>query len=127
MNRILEYHCPVEVTLNIIGGRWKPLILYRLKDKVLRFSQIHRMIPEISQKMLTKQLRDLEEDGIITRVVYAEIPPRVEYRLTDLGMTVIPIQEAMARWGFEYAEKKGIELNWIDEDREKIEKAKSKK
>lgn len=96
------YHCPVEAALDVIGGKWKPLILWALGDKVLRYSELKKELPGINTKMLTKQLRGLEEDGVIERTVYPEVPPRVEYRITDFGMTLIPILDALCNWGIDY-------------------------
>ena len=96
------YHCPVEAALDVIGGKWKPLILWALGDDVLRFSELQKELPGVNTKMLTKQLRELEEDGVITRTVYPEVPPRVEYAITDFGRTLIPILQALCNWGAEY-------------------------
>jgi len=97
-----SYHCPVEAALDVIGGKWKPLILWALGDDVLRFSALQKALPGVNTKMLTKQLRELEEDGVITRTVYPEVPPRVEYAITDFGKTLIPILQALCNWGAEY-------------------------
>ena len=97
-----SYHCPVEAALDVIGGKWKPLILWALGDDVLRFSELQKALPGVNTKMLTKQLRELEEDGVITRTVYPEVPPRVEYAITDFGKTLIPILQALCNWGAEY-------------------------
>ena len=91
--------CPVTTTLSVIGGKWKPIILYAIKEETKRFSQIKKLIPVISQKMLTQQLRELEEDGVIHRQVYPVVPPKVEYTLTGYGRTLMPIMDAMAAWG----------------------------
>jgi DNA-binding HxlR family transcriptional regulator len=91
--------CPVTTTLSVIGGKWKPIILYAIKEETKRFSQIKKLIPVISQKMLTQQLRELEEDGVIHREVYPVVPPKVEYTLTGYGRTLMPIMDAMAAWG----------------------------
>jgi len=91
--------CPVTATISVIGGKWKPIILYAIKEETKRFSQIKRLIPAISQKMLTQQLRELEEDGVIHRQVYPVVPPKVEYTLTKYGRTLMPIMDAMAAWG----------------------------
>ena len=96
------FHCPVEAALDVIGGKWKPLILWALGESVMRFSELQRVLPGVNAKMLTKQLRELEEDGIILRTVYPEVPPRVEYRITEFGMTLIPILQALCDWGAEY-------------------------
>src|SRR5512137_2448652 len=97
-----SYHCPVEAALDVIGGKWKPLILWALGDDVLRFSQLQKALPGVNTKMLTKQLRELEEDGVITRTIYPEVPPRVKYAITDFGRTLIPILQALCNWGSEY-------------------------
>lgn len=96
------YHCPVEAALDVIGGKWKPLILWALGDNVLRFNELQKGLPGVNAKMLTKQLRELEQDGVITRTVYPEVPPRVEYAITDFGKTLIPILQALCNWGAEY-------------------------
>ncbi len=92
--------CTVEATLNLIGGKWKGVILYRLlTEEVLRFNELRRMLPNITQRMLTNQLRELESDGLIARKVYPEVPPKVEYRLTDYGQTLAPVIRALKAWG----------------------------
>jgi DNA-binding HxlR family transcriptional regulator len=91
--------CPVAATLEVIGGKWKPLILFQLRDRPMRFSELRRMVPEATQKMLTQQLRDLERDGIIHRKVYAVVPPKVDYSLTDYGQTLKPLLALMCAWG----------------------------
>jgi DNA-binding HxlR family transcriptional regulator len=96
------YHCTVEATLDVIGGKWKPLILWALGDKVLRFGELQKELPGVNAKMLTKQLRELEEDGVLKRTVYPEVPPRVEYAMTDFGRTLIPILQALCAWGSQY-------------------------
>ncbi|CAK7074811.1 winged helix-turn-helix transcriptional regulator [Kerstersia gyiorum] len=92
--------CTVEATLNLIGGKWKGVILYRLlAGQVLRFNELRRLLPNITQRMLTNQLRELERDGLIARKVYPEVPPKVEYRLTDYGQTLAPVILALKAWG----------------------------
>lgn len=91
--------CPVERTLEVIGGRWKVLILRELFQGVRRFGQLHRALHGITQKMLTQQLREMEEDGIIHREVYLQVPPKVEYSLTVLGESLKPIIDSMHEWG----------------------------
>ena len=93
------YRCNVTVTMKVIGGKWKPIIIWVLKDSVKRFGELKKHIPEITQKMLTQQLRELEADTIVTRKVYAVVPPKVEYSLTDYGKTLLPIFKAMSDWG----------------------------
>ncbi|MGA9140394.1 MAG: helix-turn-helix domain-containing protein [Methanocella sp.] len=94
-----KYHCPVEAAIDIIGGKWKPLILWALKDGTLRFSQIEGELHGITQKMLTRQLRELEKDGLISRKVYAQVPPKVEYSLTDSGKSLMPCIDMLCDWG----------------------------
>ncbi|MGO0062925.1 winged helix-turn-helix transcriptional regulator [Brevibacillus fluminis] len=94
--------CPVETTLDVIGGKWKGIILYQLLDGTKRFNEFRRLNPGITQFMLTLQLRELERDGIIHREIYKEVPPRVEYSLTDFGRTLEPIIMAMKAWGESY-------------------------
>jgi DNA-binding HxlR family transcriptional regulator len=96
------YGCPMEVTLDVIGGKWKGIILGLLAEKPRRFTELRRELPEITQRILTLQLRELEADGIISRTMYQEIPPRVEYALTDFGRTLKPILLAMHEWGDRY-------------------------
>ena len=94
--------CPVETTLTLIGDKWKVLILRDLLTGTKRFGELKKSIGSVSQKVLTAQLRAMEENGLLTRTVYAEVPPRVEYTLTDLGKSLEPILEAMRNWGEEY-------------------------
>ena len=96
--------CPVEVTLMLISDRWKVLILRDLLSGTKRFGELKKSIGSISQKVLTSNLRFMEEDGLLTRKVYAEVPPRVEYTLTELGKSLRPILCAMQQWGLEYQE-----------------------
>ena len=93
--------CPIEYTMKIIGGKWKPIILFRIYNGIDRFGNLTRQITGISKNMLTKQLRELERDKIINRKIYAEIPPRVEYSLTKKGDSIIPILECLKRWGMD--------------------------
>jgi DNA-binding HxlR family transcriptional regulator len=99
-----NFHCPVEAALDVIGGKWKPLILWALGDNVLRFNQLQKGLPGVNSKTLTKQLRELEEDGVIQRTVFPEVPPRVEYTMTDFGRTLIPILRELCKWGANYLE-----------------------
>jgi DNA-binding HxlR family transcriptional regulator len=96
------YFCPVEGTLDVIGGKWKPLIIWFLRKRVLRFSELQRSIPGITDVMLTKQLRELEKDGVIKRKIYTQIPPKVEYSLTPLGKTIIPLLDTLCDWGIKH-------------------------
>jgi DNA-binding HxlR family transcriptional regulator len=99
--------CPVEATLDLIGGKWKGLLLYHLLDGKQRFGQLRRQVPSVTQRMLTKQLRELELAGLVHREVFAEVPPRVEYRLTALGESLSPILTAMRGWGLDYLRNTG--------------------
>ena len=94
--------CPVETTLLLIGNKWKVLILRDLMDGTKRFGELKRSIGSVSQKVLTQQLRAMESDGLVHREVYAEVPPRVEYSLTELGESLKPILDAMLNWGMDY-------------------------
>lgn len=101
--------CPVVRTLDVIGGRWKPTILWYLKDGSRRFNELRRLMPAITQRMLTLQLRALEADGVVERTVHDEVPPRVEYALSRYGWTLWPVLEAMEVWGERHAGSAAIE------------------
>lgn len=103
----LETHFPVAATLQLIGGKYKGLILWSLLDGALRFSGLRRAVPCATPKMLTQQLRELEADGLISRTVYPVVPPKVEYALTDLGKSLHPVLEAMHAWGAAYLARQG--------------------
>lgn len=103
MNEIKELPaCPVETTLSLIGDKWKVLILRDLITSTKRFGELKKSIGTVSQKVLTAQLRNMEENGLVHREVYAEVPPRVEYSLTELGQSLKPILDALQNWGEEY-------------------------
>ena len=93
------FTCPVEATISLIGGKYKAIILWHLVGKTLRFSELSRLVTSATPKMLTQQLRELEDDGLIHRVVYPVVPPKVEYSLTDFGKSLYPILDAMCSWG----------------------------
>lgn len=97
-----SFNCPVEATIELIGGKYKSVILWHLTDGVKRFGELKRLLPRATEKMLAQQLRDLERDGLIIRTVYPVVPPKVEYSLSDLGKTIIPVLDAMCCWGEEY-------------------------
>lgn len=102
-----EKSCPVTATMHVIGGKWKAILINAIyHTSPARFGELKRSVTGITQSMLTSQLRELEEDGIISRKIYAEIPPRVEYTLTEFGLTLAPIMVAMAAWGNEYRIKR---------------------
>lgn len=96
------FTCPVEATIQLIGGKYKAVILWHLMNDVLRYSELHKRIPKATDKMLTQQLRELEKDGLINRMVYPVVPPRTEYSLTDFGRTLTPILDEMCKWGNGY-------------------------
>ncbi len=98
MKRI-DGSCPVATTLSVVGGKWKTIILYHLNENVRRFAELRRLLPGITQKVLTEQLRELERDGIVLRKIYAQIPPKVEYSLTEYGKTLRPVLKALCDWG----------------------------
>ncbi|MBZ8178606.1 winged helix-turn-helix transcriptional regulator [Oscillatoria salina] len=97
--------CPAETTLQLISGRWKALIIKELWSGIKRFNELQRSLTGITHKMLTQQLREMEKDGLIHREVYAEVPPKVEYSLTDLGKSLQPILAAMHQWGADYVKR----------------------
>ena len=94
--------CPVSATLDLIGGKYKALIIWHLSESTLRFSQLHKMIPGATAKMLTQQLREMEAQNLVHREVYPVVPPKVEYSLTELGKSLMPVLVAMRDWGAEY-------------------------
>ncbi|MEP0873280.1 winged helix-turn-helix transcriptional regulator [Trichocoleus desertorum AS-A10] len=89
----------VQTTLKVLGGKWKILILWHLKDEARRFSELKRLMPEITEKMLIQQLRELERDGIVNRNIYSEVPPKVEYSFTEYGLTLKPVLQVLCNWG----------------------------
>ena len=106
-----ETYCPVEATIGLIGGKYKSLILWKLAGGTLRFSQLKKEVPCATPKMLTRQLRELESDGLIRREVFPVVPPRVEYSLTAFGQSIRPVLEAMYGWGTAYLNGQGLEVN----------------
>ncbi len=101
------YHCAMDITMDYIGGKWKTVVLWYLRNKTMRFGEIRKQIPEITEKMLSLQLKALEDDGLVKREVFAEVPLRVEYSLTEFGKTLIPVLDAIAKWGRDLGEKVG--------------------
>jgi DNA-binding HxlR family transcriptional regulator len=106
-----EYNCPVGATLELIGGKYKSLILWHLMDTTLRFGSLRKLIPQATPKMLTQQLRELEEANLVARKVYPVVPPKVEYTLTGLGKSIKPILETMYAWGADYLKDSGKEIS----------------
>ena len=101
------YHCALDVTMDHIGGKWKTIVLWYLRKDRKRFSELRKLIPGITEKMLSMQLRQLEKDGLVSRKVHAEVPPRVEYALTAHGRTLLPLLEEIAKWGRMMGKKYG--------------------
>lgn len=101
----IPYDCPIEAALGLIGGKWKALIIDHLTEGPMRFGELQRKMPKITAKMLTQQLRELEEDGLIMRRVYPVVPPKVEYSLTPFGESSLPILDAMCAWGRVYLDR----------------------
>lgn len=98
-----ENNCPVTATMKVLGGKWKPILINAIYfTSPARFGELKRSVVGITQSMLTQQLRELEEDGIISRKIYAEIPPKVEYTLTEFGLTLSPVIQTMAKWGEDF-------------------------
>ncbi|MDC7289184.1 helix-turn-helix transcriptional regulator [Blautia schinkii] len=98
------FTCPVEATIQLIGGKYKAVILWHLMNQTLRYSELHRLMPKATDKMLAQQLRELEKDGLIYRKVYPVVPPKTEYSLTDFGKSLAPILDEMCSWGERYLE-----------------------
>lgn len=105
----IEYNCSMELTLDILGGKWKPIIIWQLGKKTMRFNELRRSLPNITQKMLTQQLRSLEKDELINRVIYNQVPPKVEYSLTDYGRSLLPILNDLCKWAINYSNLIGVE------------------
>lgn len=97
-----NYNCPVEAAVDLIGGKYKAVILWHLMGKTLRYSELHRLVARATDKMLAQQLRELERDGLISRKVYPVVPPKTEYSLTEFGRTLAPILDALCEWGKGY-------------------------
>jgi DNA-binding HxlR family transcriptional regulator len=100
-----DFHCPIEATLDVLGGKWTPLVLWQLRDETLRFGELRRQIPGLTKKMLSQRLQELADAGVVHREAYPEVPPRVEYSLTAFGQTLRPVLEAMCAWGAHYMDR----------------------
>ena len=114
-----QFHCAMDITMHFIGGKWKTVVLWYLRKDKKRFSELKKLIPNITEKMLSLQLKDLGRDGIVGRKVYPQVPPRVEYFLTDFGRSLIPALEEIARWGRALAQTKGKLMD--DDGKKKID------
>ena len=115
-----EFHCAMDITMNFIGGKWKTVVLWYLRKDKKRFSELKRLIPNITEKMLSLQLKDLENDGIVGRKLHPEVPPKVEYFLTDFGKSLIPMLMEIAKWGRNMADTKGKMVE--KENKKKVKK-----
>ena len=102
-----KFNCPIEVTMSFLDGKWKSIVLWYLQGVTLRYSELQKKIPSISQKMLTRELRELERYGFVKRKVYPEVPPKVEYSLTEYGNTLKPILVQLCNWGIQHLDKCG--------------------
>jgi DNA-binding HxlR family transcriptional regulator len=116
------YHCAMDVTMHYIGGKWKTVVLWYLRDKTMRFSELKKQIPDITEKMLSLQLKSLEEDGLVKREVFPEVPPRVEYSMTEFGRSLRPVLESIAKWGRHLGETEGTMVELKDR-RKKVPKS----
>ncbi|MCQ2015280.1 winged helix-turn-helix transcriptional regulator [Clostridium sp. LQ25] len=106
-----NYNCALELTMDLIGGKWKLIILWHLLDGSKRFNQLDKLIPAITQKMLTTQLRELEEKGLVNRKVYPQVPPKVEYSLSERGRSLEKILNALCSWSKDYANENNISVS----------------
>jgi DNA-binding HxlR family transcriptional regulator len=125
-SRVRSYNCPVEAAIDVFGGKWKPLILWWLHQGTHRFAELRRRIPGITEKMLTQHLRELEADGVVARVVYATVPPKVEYSLTDYGRSLKRALRAICDWGQVHMRRVGAVVARIGETRPRVETAMAK-
>lgn len=110
IEKIKEYTCPVEAAMDVIGGKYKAQIVYELLDGTKRYHEIQRVLPQATPRMLSKQLKELEEDEVIVRVLYPVVPPKTEYSLTEFGQSLIPIVQALCSWGEHYFELAGVPI-----------------
>jgi len=100
-----NFGCPVEASLEVVGGKWKGVILFHLSSGTKRYNELMRLMPNVTQRMLTRQLRELEADQVVQRKIYPEVPPKVEYTLTEFGTTLAPILKSLQQWGMEYLDR----------------------
>lgn len=106
-----SFGCSVEAAIEAIGGKWKGVIIYHLSKETRRFNELRKIMPTVTQRVLTKQLRELEADQIVHRKIYAEVPPRVEYSLTEFGQTLLPVISALEQWGETYLQRLDVIRN----------------
>ncbi|MCT4632218.1 MAG: helix-turn-helix transcriptional regulator [Firmicutes bacterium] len=109
------YICPLALSVDVLGGKWKMQIMWHLKDDILRYTELKKKLSKISQKILTLNLRELEEAGLVSRKIYPVSPPKVEYSLTEYGETIIPILDAIHMWGKDYSEEFGVDVEAAEE------------
>lgn len=109
-----ELKCPIQAVVDIIGGKWKLSILYQLFQGTKRYGELKRLVPEATERMLTLQLRELEACGIVQRTVYPEVPPKVEYSLTELGLSLEPVLQTMLDWSEKYLQQEGKNLSEVN-------------
>ncbi|MBQ9015516.1 MAG: helix-turn-helix transcriptional regulator [Firmicutes bacterium] len=110
IEKIKSYNCPVEAAMDVIGGKYKAQIVYELIGRTRRYNEIQKAIPQATPRMMSKQLKELEEDGVINRVLYPVVPPKTEYSLTEFGETLVPIVESLCSWGEHYFELAGVPI-----------------
>jgi DNA-binding HxlR family transcriptional regulator len=115
--RKVEVSCPITATMNVIGGKWKAVILWYLRNKPLRFGELHKLMPKCSLKIFNADLKELEKEGVIKREVFAEVPPKVEYSLTDYGKTLLPVIMVLRQWGV----KRLLEFPELMKDNEELQ------
>ena len=108
IEKIKAYTCPVEAAMDVVGGKYKAQIVYELIKGTRRYNEIQRALPQATPRMLSKQLKELEEDGVINRVLYPVVPPKTEYSLTEMGETLVPIVESLCKWGENYFKLAGV-------------------
>lgn len=108
LEKVKGYHCPVEAAMDMVGGKYKALIVFELMHGTKRYFEIQRAIPQATPRMLSKQLKEMEEDGLINRVLYPVVPPKTEYSLTEIGKTLVPIVDSLCQWGTAYFHLAGV-------------------
>lgn len=111
-----EFDCPIQAIVDAIGGKWKLSILYQLFQGTKRYGELKRLVPKATERMLTLQLRELEATGIVQRTVYPEVPPKVEYSLTELGLSLEPVLQTMLNWSEEYLQQKRMQVSEVNSE-----------